>query len=394
MSCPPQSLYGFVNLTKTPSSDDLNSIAINTYPFIMNFAARSTPLTLPDNSTLLTEDAANTIMFKGNIYTLANTQICNPSSGSYNIYGTLKPTKATLIYTYFSQTTNQAVTSYQSAIQQNTKPPFSNQPLIILLIVPIYTGTPSANATYLRQLLPTITTEATYPTLETLLKGLKSIGYSACIDLQLIQNASTPFGIPTNIYNFTDGITLSEGDWTTIIGPRIITPYNLTGQDPKIVQSYNVDNGQWLANTTNMGTGFAILPLMTVAKDSDSDFIKKLRYYTQPATSSLSTTAAKTNLTPNQYQCLPFDQLKNLQTDPNGITTVTLDKIIKNNDMINGTVGYMISWQQLQALWIPIVVCFSLFFLLWGALYIFSSETEALPKATTVSTGTVPTAPA
>jgi hypothetical protein len=361
----------------------------------MNFAARSTPLTLPDNSTLLTEDAANTIMFKGNVYTLLSTQICNPSSGSYSIYGTQKPTKATIIYTYLSQTTNQAVTSYQSAVQQTKTPPFPNQPIFIILIVPIYTGTPSTNAPYLRQLLPTTTTEASYPTLETLLKGLKSISYSACIDIQLMPNVPQPFGAPTNIYNFTDGITLSEGDWTKIIGSRMITPYNLTGQDPKIVQSYNVDNGQWLANTTNMGTGIVILPPMTVTKDTDSDFIKKLRYYTQPAISSASrTTAAKTNLTPNQYQCLPFDQLKNLQTDPNGITTVSLDRIIKNNDSTNGTIGYMISWQQLQVLWIPIVVIFGLFFLLWGTLFIFSSETEALPKATAVSVETAPTATA
>jgi len=389
MSCPPQSLYGFVNLTKLPSSTDLNPIAVNTYPFIMNFAPRSTPLTLPANSMLLTEDPANTIMFKGNIYTLSTSQICNPSTGSYSIYGTLKQTKATIIYTYISQTINQAVTNYQSAVQQTKTPSLSNQPLIIMLIIPIYTGTPSANAPYLRQLLPSTTAEASYPTLETLLKGLKSIGYSACIDIQLMPNVTTPFGSPTNIYNFMDGITLSEGDWTKIIGSRIITPYNLTGQDPKIVQSYNQDSGQWLANTTNMGTGIVILPPMTVpgATDTDSDFIKKLRYYTQPAISSASrTTAAKTNLTPNQYQCLPFDQLKNLQTDPNGITTVTLDKIIKNNDATNGTVGYMISWQQLQVLWIPIVVIFGLFLLLWGALFIFSSETEALPLAATAAT--------
>lgn len=388
MSCPPQSLYGFLNLTKIPSSTDLNPIAVNTYPFIMNFAARSTPLTLSDQSLMFTEDPANTIMFKGNIYTLLTSQICNPSSGSYSIYGTQKPTKATIIYTYLSQTINQAVTNYKSAVQQAKTPSFPNQPILIMLIVPIYTGTPSTNSSYLRQLLPTTTTEASYPTLETLFKGLKSISYSACIDIEIMQNAPQPFGVPTNIYNFTDGITLSEGDWVKIIGSRIITPFNLDG-NTKIVQSYNDDGSP---KTTDMGTGIVIIPAMNITDDA---FKNKLRYYTQPAISSSGTTASKkTNLTPNQYQCLPFDQLKNLQTDPNGITTVTLDKIIKNNDTINGTVGYMISWQQLQVLWIPIVVCFSIFFLLWGALFIFSSESEALPKATAVSTGTAPTAPA
>ena len=157
----------------------------------------------------------------------------------------------------------------------------------------------------------------------------------------------------------------------------MITPFNLDG-NTKIVQSYNEDNGQWLANTANMGTGIVILPPINVTTDTNGAYMKKLRYYTQPAMSSASrTTAAKKNLTPNQYQCLPFDQLKNLQTDPNGITTVTLDKIIKNNDTVNGKVGYMISWGQQQALWIPIVVIFGLFFLLWGTLFIFSSETEA-----------------
>jgi hypothetical protein len=51
----------------------------------------------------------------------------------------------------------------------------------------------------------------------------------------------------------------------------------------------------------------------------------------------------------------------------------------------------MISWQQLQVLWIPIVVIFGLFFLLWGTLFIFSSETEALPKATTGTGATTAT---
>ena len=64
----------------------------------------------------------------------------------------------------------------------------------------------------------------------------------------------------------------------------------------KIVQSYNVDNGQWLANTTNMGTGIVILPPMNITDDA---FKHKLRYYTQPAISSSTTTAPKkTNLTP------------------------------------------------------------------------------------------------
>jgi hypothetical protein len=181
-----------------------------------------------------------------------------------------------------------------------------------------------------------------------------------------------------------DGITLSEDEWVKIIGPRIIPPFNLTGTDPKIIQSYNDDGSP---KTTNMGTGIVIVPPITITPDTDGDYRKKLRYYTQPAISSSGTTAVKkTNLTPDQYQCLPFDQLKNLQTDPNGITTVTLDNIIKNNDAINGTVGYMFTWQQLQVLWIPIVVIFGLFLLLWAALAIFSSESEALPLPATEAT--------
>jgi hypothetical protein len=346
----------------------------------MNFANRTTPTSIINGSSLINEDNANTIIYKGNIFSLLSTQICKPSSGSYSLFGTIQPSQATIIYTYLSQNTNQVVTQYQSDIVAKKTPSVSSQPLVILLIVPIYIGNRSNNAPYLEQLAPsstTQTTQATYPSMQSLFNGLISYGYTACIDItEVAPGATTPFGITTNIYNFTDGITLSSNSWASIqgrIANNIIPTFQFLGSTNNIVQTYNPDG-------TFATTGSTIIISRPVSV-ADKIFENSVRYYLQPIATPATASKPKGNLTPEQYQCLPFNQLKNLQTDPKGITTVSLDNVIKNNDTTNATVGFMISWNQLAVLWIPIVVCFGLFLTLALALYIFASDTEPLPKS-------------
>jgi hypothetical protein len=205
------------------------------------------------------------------------------------------------------------------------------------MIVPIYLGNASsANASYLTQLTSTTTTSNKYTSMQQLFTKQPSFGYSACFDTELVPEVQ-PFGIITNIYTFPKGITLANADWSAISTrlPIPIPPFNF--ENVQIVQSYNADGTPNLANPSS---SLAIQQITT----SDDKFINRITYYTLDIASS--STKGPSLLTPDQYQCVPFDELKNLTTDPSGVKKVSLQSVI-NVDESTAQVGKMLSWDQI-----------------------------------------------
>jgi hypothetical protein len=393
MSCAPNSLNGFANLTTLPGTSDLNTIAVNTYPFIMNFAPRSTPLTIQGNT--IQEDGNNTLLYKGNQYNLSTTTICKPTTGSYELYGTAvkSKSKGSLMFTFLINTIGTTITSYSSAIQQKTRPKLSSTPLAIILILPVFQGDPTTNAAYLTQIPNPPTDTNKFMSMQGLFKNLKCIGYSACIDLVVKPNTSPTFGCPTQIYNFTDGIAI-QGDLNLIV--KIQPPPYTFISGSSIIQSYNPDGSPIFTGASASPT---ILPPISIADDNFKD---KMIYYLLPIATPKSSTAKPTNLTPEQYQCFPFDELQNLQKDNAGTKTVgRLGEVIRSQDTQNNTVGAMVSWDQIKVFVISIgslIVAFigtSIF--IWAITYFSDNKlpdevTGAAAAATAVGTaaGTAP----
>jgi hypothetical protein len=383
MSCPPNSLAGFANLTTIPGTSDLNTIAANTYPFIMNFAPRTTPLTIQGNT--ITEDPNNTLLYKGTQYYLLSTTICKPSLGSYELYGTAKQSQGSLIYTYISSTFNSVTANFNAASK------ISNIPLVMILILPIFQGNPTTNAPYLTQLKNPPTDTSKFMSMQGLFANLTSISYSACIDLVLRPNTTPTFGCTTSIYNFTDGITI-QGNINSIMNVSP-PPYMLFQNNAIIIQAYNADGSPIF---TNSSSSPVIMPPISV---TDNNFTNKMRYYLLPIATPQSSTAKPTNLTPDQYQCFPFDELQNLQTDANGIKTVgDLGEVLKSQNAQNNTVGAMLSWDQIGVFVIIILSVIGAFivfgFILW-AISFFSDRKIPVPEVPAAAVGaTATTAPA
>ena len=369
MSCPPQSLNGFANLSTIPGTSELNMIAANTYPFIMNFAPRTTPLTISGN--FISEDPNNTLMYKGTQYNILSTVICKPSSGTYELYGTAKQSQASLMYTFISSTLNAVASNF------NDTSKIPSIPLIIILIVPIFQGNSTPNAPYLTQLKNPPTDTSAFMSMKGLFADLKSIGYSACIDIVLKPNARPTFGCPTSIFNFTEGITLQGG--INSVMTVLPSPYALLGAGAAIIiQSYTADGSPVF---TNLSSSPIIMPPITV---TDDNYTNKMRYYLLPIATPKSSTIQRKR-TPDQYQCFPFDELQNLQTDNKGMKTVgDLGEVLKTQNDQNNTVGAMLSWDQLGVFVIIILSVIGAFivfgFLLW-AISFFSDRKIPVPEA-------------
>jgi len=375
MSCPPGSLNGFANLTTIPGQSDLDSITINNTPFILNFAKRGVPLQMQGNSIM--EDVANTIMYLGKQFTLYTTKICKPqiTTTYYDLYGTQKPSLANLMFTYIN---TRAITS---GIEEYKAGRNQTEVISIILILPIYVGnTPSANAPYLTQ-IKNNTIQAVYPSLKLLFNKLKCIGYPGCFDCVLSPNNPRTFGCRTYIYNFIDGITLSQADWNSLTSS--MTPDLYTFIDVELITTYNGDGTPNLTTTRRSPKILESIPI------TDDKFKTGMNYYTVPLYPPPQGTKVNTDLAPNKFQCYPFDELYNLQrgADPSQDKIVNLGEAIKSRDTQNNTVGAMVSWDKLIIFVYIIIGCV-------GGLFVFGVAFWFITKYLTRTRASVATAAA
>jgi hypothetical protein len=202
----------------------------------------------------------------------------------------------------------------------------------MLLIVPIYIGNETNNSGYLTQILNSTATNNKYPSLKELFQNQPSFGYLTSLSGQSVM-----------MYTFVNGIILSQDHWSALQGklPNSICPPYI----PK--DGLNI-------------------PMLPAKSPTDQGTINSIIYYSvdiQPIKSRQYKT--NQNLTTSQYQCQPFDQLKNLQTDPGGVQRVNLKDVITNNEA--SVVGMSISMNDLLAAIGPIIgiVCAILGMTIW-----------------------------
>ena len=134
MSCPPDVNSGFIQLVGPILQQDLNSITVKSYPLSIAFAPRTTRPTLIGNR--IDESTENTCTYKGNRFTLVDTQICSVMNKGYQLAGNKNEPQAELILSF-------SANSAASSLSQLSG---------ILLCIPIYAGEPSHDE-YLNQVI-------------------------------------------------------------------------------------------------------------------------------------------------------------------------------------------------------------------------------------------------
>jgi hypothetical protein len=338
MACPPNAICGFISFSAKPDATTFTSAGTTASPFFMNFAPRNTPITLIDGTNQIQEDPQNTITYKAGTYTIYTAQICRPASGSYSIYGILPmpayntASIATIIFTYVTNT------------------PDASHPEQLLLIVPIYIGNERNASGYLTQLLDSTATNNSYPSLQQLFQNQPSFGYLTSLS-----------GKSVMMYTFINGIVLTQEHWSALQDklPNSICPAYI----PKDGLRIDMLPGK---SPTDQATKNSIIYYPV-----DIQAVKARQYNTQQ------------NLEVSQYQCQPFDELKNLQTDPGGVQRVNLKDVITNNQA--SIVGMSISMKDLYAAIIPIAVIVGLIIVMTIYFYWAFRVPPAMPPGSAVA---------
>jgi hypothetical protein len=318
----------------------------------MAFAPRNTPISIINGTNYIEEDRQNTITYRGASYIIESVQICaariESASYSYSIYGVQplpginKGSIASIMFTF------------------TISNPDASHPNQLLLIVPIYIGGETNTSGYLTQILNATAGNNSYPSLKELFTNQPSFVYMACINTNSVVNNIM-------MYTFINGIMLTQEHWNYLQGKlpnSICPPY-----------------------TPSLGL---TIPFLPAKPSTDETTINQVTYYRidiQPAAKVGYNT--KQNLKTTEYQCQPFDQLKNLQTEPGGVKRVSLEQIIKTSD--SALIGRSFSFNDLAAVFWPIAGIL-LAFLGLGLYFFFSSGVEALPPK--LGTPGVPVAPA
>jgi hypothetical protein len=303
----------------------------------MAFAPRTTPISILAGTNSIQEDRQNTITYRGATYTMESAQICKPSNtaSSYSIYG-VQPLPGI-------NTANRATIIFTFTISN----PDKSRPNQLVLIVPIYIGSETNTSGYLTQILNSAATNASYPSLKELFLRQPSFAYMACINKNSVANNIM-------MYTFINGIMLTEQNWSEL--------------------QKKLPNGICPPYTPSVRLTIPILP---AKPPTDEATINQVTYYSldiQPAAKIGYNT--KQNLKTTEYQCQPFDQLKNLQTEPGGVKRVSLDQIIKTSD--SALIGFSFSFSDLAAVFWPIAGIL-LALLCLGLYFFFSSGVEPLP---------------
>jgi hypothetical protein len=356
--CPVGSEKGFINFVNTSGIDLLKyqHAGPQGFPFFMNYAPRSTPITHSNN--YIEEDSQNTLTYRGAVYTINNVQICN---NKYGIYGSQPNPElnsaavATIIFTF--------IISDQSQ---------TNLPSVMLLVVPIYKIAENPTNRYLLQIInPPTTAKKTYPSMQKLFQNQPSFGYMACLPTVAIANTpETP--ITLMVFTFINGIVVSTTAWNTFTTSNIYL---------STLQPYKAD-GRLLGGEVNT--------ILAAKSNTDERTINLITYYPMDIRAVTENAYVKKTLLTNQYQCQPFDQLNG--KDPKG-APVTLETVITGNNMATNT-GFSISFGDLLALWVPIAGIMVIVIGLGLVLYFSSGKEKVPPPLDTATAATPAPAPA
>ena len=359
MACPLNATTGFQILQGQITTSILDKITVPTSPGTISFMPRQIPPTLINGN--VEESDGNTINIKGITYTLISTQICQPTHrGGFQIPGQQKTPELELVLTCFKK-----------PVSAN-----SNNPAMVLLIIPIYSSNQESNGGYINQLLdsdqPAANLQSIFYQTETDLRA-KSIQYNLCIDLVNPANFNTKTSLSTLVLYFPMGCTVTlqtianlkakEGLTDYRIPPAILQPY-------ATVMTYSVELDGSKTPSSISSEGY--VPT-TLIQASSEQFGNLFEYHEKPpALASKFNESACPYYQTTQYKCVPFDKVKDLSGNyviPENAQTLS-DKLEVQNQIRANEVSTGITLSSLGTgfgILIAIVVgiCLLFFLIAW-----------------------------
>jgi len=300
-TCSPQALNTFLNVSDPANLNVKATNVANTYPFISSFADGSL-FSFTENT--VTTDATNTLTYQGTMYSLLDIQLCT---------ATVNMTTGTTSKSGRGITTDSVPAA--ELILTFTSPTAKNNPTALVMVVPVYEGNPSENASFLRTLLYSRTT--TEP-LSSLFNNT-SYGYNVCI------TTTANLSIPTYILNFSSGCTLAPY-FITLLKNLTDYTFNPANGQP-IVTTFQPDSNGVLKPAATNDTTFLCKSVKTTSVEYQNNVIVYLK---PPITSTQTYPSAVFQL--NQYKCFPFSELHNMTSDTSGVVMADAVSAMKDAD--------------------------------------------------------------
>jgi hypothetical protein len=311
MFCAADVNTGLIQLVGPISSPDLSIITVNRSPLMISFGSRTTAPSLVGNR--IDESGQNTCTSDYKKYTLADVQIASPVHTGFNLPGNTDTPRAELILSFSADST-------QSASAQLSG---------LLLCLPIYESSSSSHGEYIDQIIKNDPGVAAIPTLETLFyssdtdTSQTSFRYTTCFET--IDERQEIHSNSLLIYVFPNGIKLSTTTYQqlfSLLQQSLSTyqlPPGLRGGDSTIRRYTIDDNGNKKASMIDSDGVIYTTPLSTCTED----FKNRFEYFTKPPSrpqnrssntfsSKFASTGQNTCPTVNNYKCVPFDQLQDL----------------------------------------------------------------------------------
>jgi hypothetical protein len=287
-----------LKLARVPTISERDSLAVNAYPFTINFGPSTVIPTF--NKNMITDTQSDTLLYRGNRYQLINLQICQPTHMNYTNQNKTLIAEVALTYT---NTT--LATTY---------------PSVILAIFPLYEGgLPDHNA-YLQQFIDGTGKAVSAQTLFYENDGDKtatSYSYKCCFQVRNNANVSQTLAFNTGVHYFPRGTTLLPNSiqaFRNLIATQNpnqanygIMPFEFLPFQRGNYSTYLAAN-QWDKN--------GAIPTLQVSP-TDDIFTKRVQYMTQPPLKTSEGDVCPYKKV-SDYKCYPFNELNNITKDGSG----------------------------------------------------------------------------
>jgi len=298
MTCPVDAIRTFLKLARVPTISERDSLAVNAYPFTINFGPSTVVPTF--NKNMITDTQSDTLLYRGNRYQLINLQICQPTHMNYTNQNKTLVAEVALTYT---NTT--LATTY---------------PSVILAIFPLYEGGLPDHNTYLQQFIDGTGKAVSAQSLFYENDGDKtatSYSYKCCFQLRDNANVSQTLVFNTGVHYFPRGTTLLPNSiqaFRNLIATQNpnqanygIMPFEFLPFQRGNYSTYLAAN-QWDKN--------GAIPTLQVSP-TDDIFTKRVQYMTQPPLKTSEGDVCPYKKV-SDYKCYPFNELNNITKDGSG----------------------------------------------------------------------------